>query len=150
MVDAAEPAAPAAPAAAVVRFALAPALAKTTMLDYEKEGDIKLFAKAIVSLEAPFDMRPKHLKLFLEEMSIRASAYGWNDVLDVPKDAANPLDDLDNLITSYGTITLERVRKHAETYLSTQTRAAQDSFMMYQCIMKTLTKEAKERIVLHK
>jgi hypothetical protein len=140
----------AAAAVPAVRFALSPATYSNEMLDYSKVNDIKLYAKAILALDESFDMRPKHLKLFLEELSIRAGAYGWNDVLDIPKDPDNPLADLDNLITSYGTITVVSVRKHATTYVTSNNRAAQDSSMMYLCIMASLTKEAKERIVLLK
>lgn len=142
--------APAEPAPAAIRFALSPATYSSELLNFGNNNDIKLYAKGVLSLDEKFDMRPKHLKLFLEELSIKADAYGWNDVLDIPMNHEHPLDDIDNLITSYGTITVERVRKHAATYVKRENRAAQDSRMMYHCIMASLTKEAKERIVLHK
>ena len=57
----AEPAAP-----SLITFALAPALASNTVLDYTTRDGAKLFPKATEALDTPFDIRAKNLKLFVE------------------------------------------------------------------------------------
>jgi hypothetical protein len=133
-----------------VRFALTPALATNTVLDYSSRAGAKLFDMATASLETSFDMRAKNIKLFLEELSIRSTTFGWSDIMEIPRDLARPLDETDNIMTAYGTIPIARVREHVATYIQTEARAAQDSYQIYLCIMATLTKEAKSRIVLQK
>jgi hypothetical protein len=54
-----------------------------------------------------------------------------------------------NLLTEYGRITLEQVTAHVHTYIATQTRNAQNSYAVYQCIMQSLTETAKQKILLH-
>jgi hypothetical protein len=41
------------------------------------------------------------------------------------------------------------VRDHALSYYLTKSRAVQDSNQMYVCIMNTLTKEGRAKVVLH-
>jgi hypothetical protein len=133
-----------------VRFALTPALSTNTVLDYASRTGAKLFDMATAALETPFDMRAKNVKLFIEELSIRSTTFGWNDIMGIPRDLNDPLIRIDDLMTSFGTITIAQVRAHAATYVDTETRVAQDSYQLYLCIMATLTKEAKSRIVLQK
>ena len=142
----AEAAAPAAP----ITFALAPALASNTVLDYTTRDGAKLFSKATEALDTPFDMRAKNLKLFVEELSIRTVTFGWGHIMGIPKNLNIPLGETDSLLTAYGKITVEKVRSHAESYVASQARGAQDSYQLYLCIMGSLTKEAKSRIVLQK
>ena len=143
------PVAPVAPADPV-RFALSPATYNSEILDFGKANDIKLYAKAIIGLDDKFDMQAANLKVFLEDTGTRVDAYGWQPILDIPKDHLDPLGDVDDLLTSYGTISVERVRRHAETYVGGNSRAAQDSNMMKHFIMNSLTRQAKARIVLKK
>jgi hypothetical protein len=48
-----------------IRFALMPALATNTVLDYSSRAGAKLFDMATGSLETQFDMRAKNIKLFI-------------------------------------------------------------------------------------
>ena len=73
--------------------------------------------------------------------------FGWNHVLAVPPDLANPDETLD-LIQHYGELTLEQVRAFAETYVNNPSRAVQDNAQLYQCLRKSLTKEAETNIAL--
>ena len=41
---------------------------------------------------------------------------------------------------------MKKVKSHAETYVNTQTRRAQDSFMLYNCIMNTLSDGAQKQV----
>ena len=141
-----EPVAPAEP----VRFAMSPATYNSEILDFSKANDIKLYAKATQRLDDKFDMQAGNLKVFLEDTGTRSDAYGWQTILDIPKNHLDPLGEVDNLLTAYGMISVERVRKHATTYVTQECRAAQDSNMMKHYIMNSLTKQAKARIVLKK
>jgi hypothetical protein len=132
------------------RFALTPALAMNTVLDYSSRAGAKLFDMATASLETSFGMRAKNIKLFIGELSIHSTTFGWSDIMEIPKDLAQPLAVTDNLMTAYGTIPIARVRAHVATYIQTEAHAAQDLYQIYLCIMATLTKEAKSRIVLQK
>jgi hypothetical protein len=80
----------------------------------------------------------------------RAAEYGWAVILDIPDDLANITGTTTNLIDSYGTITLAHVRGHVATYLATQSRAAQDSMQLYECLMGSLSKEGRERVTLNR
>ena len=54
-----------------------------------------------------------------------------------------------NLIANYGTITVDQVIAHEEqSYIWSDTRAAQDSYMFYQCLMSSLAPDAKKRIMV--
>ena len=51
-----------------------------------------------------------------------------------------------DLIESYGEISYEEVRAHALTYMHEDSREAQDSFMMYHCLMNSLTDAAQKQV----
>jgi hypothetical protein len=101
----------------------------------------------------PFNVTAADLKPFLTDIGDRARFSGWRDVLAIPKDLDDPdiagRDSTTNLLTHYGCITLKQVRDHALSYYLTKSRAVQDSNQMYVCIMNTLTKEGRAKVVLH-
>jgi hypothetical protein len=134
-------------AAAQVPFALAPALLDNNIIDYSTAAGVKLYGKATEPLKDLYDGNEADLGLFLQQVKTRAEVFGWNHVLAVPPDLANPDETLD-LIQHYGELTLEQVRAFAETYVNNQSRAAQDDAQLYQCLRKSLTKEAETNIVL--
>lgn len=137
------------PAQEPVAFSLAPALAShAQVIDFSTSAGAKLFSKQTAALPHEFDLDPKNLKTFLNELRDRSSMCGWSDVLQVPKDVAAPDHDLVSLLTHHGEITLEQVKAHAITYQSFGVRAAQDAFMLYHCLTKSLSPEALNRINL--
>ena len=128
-------------AAPPVPFALTPAQATG--------GDI--LDKAVAKLsDEPFDCSPEGLFQFLRSLEDRAYKYGWNDeatgIMMIPTDPDNP-DVLSNLLTNYGEVKMEEVRAFEMTYISTQSRAAQDTHMLYACIMNSLSKEGKPKFM---
>ena len=129
-------------------FALTPALANNQVLDYNQPSAIKLYHKATAKLDKEYDCTSSGLKTFLDQINDRALAYGWTHILDIPEDIDSPLEDLTNLMTGYGQVTLKQVQEHAATYIGTHTRAAQDSLQLYYCIMASLTKEAQDKVRL--
>ena len=92
-----------------------------------------------------FDLASSNLKVFLAQIKRRSEMHGWETFFQIPEDPTveDPsAEDLHHVIDSYGTVTLEQVRAHAETYIATETRMAQESYQLYNCIMASLTKEA--------
>ena len=138
-------------AAPPVPFALTPAQATGgDILDMRNAGDRKLYHKAVAKLsDEPFDCSPEGLFQFLRSLEDRAYEYGWNDevtgIMMIPTDPDNP-DVLSNLLTNYGEVKMEEVRAFEMTYISTQSRAAQDTHMLYACIMNSLSREGKTKI----
>ena len=53
-----------------------------------------------------------------------------------------------NLLENYGTITLEQVIESEKTYISKQQRKAQDTYILYQCLMASLSSEAKKKVLI--
>ena len=51
------------------------------------------------------------------------------------------------LPSEYGRVSLEQITKFEETYLGTQQRVAQDAYMLFKCLMDSLSKEAQMKIV---
>ena len=56
------------------------------------------------------------------------------------------LEDPKDLIESYGEVSYEDVKMSVMQYVNTVSREAQDSVMLYQCIMSSLTKEAQRQV----
>jgi hypothetical protein len=127
--------------AAQVPFALSPALVTNEVINYSTSDGQKLCNAAVVSLQDPCDGGEDGLHIFLEQLKTRAECMGWMTILDVPPDLAQP-DEVINVISDYGQLSLQQIRDHATTYVQQQVRAAQDSAQLYQCLMHTLTKEA--------
>ena len=131
-------------AAQVPNFALAPALVGADVLDYTTSAGIKIYKAACDPLPHLFDCSPAGMKVFLSDLHDRAMTTGWDDILGIPTDPNDPTV-LADLCESYGLVTIQQVRAHAATYVNAQSRAAQNSMQLYQCIMATLTKEGKDK-----
>jgi hypothetical protein len=54
----------------------------------------------------------------------------------------------EKVINNYGTISLEQVVKSELQYINEEGREAQDTFMLYKCLMVPLSNSAKKRISL--
>ena len=130
--------------ALVPAFALSPALANRDILDYSSASGAKVYRGAIAPVAIEFDCKSENLQLFLDQIRDRSTTHDWNNILLIPKegDLENPKD----LIESYGEVSYEDVKASVLTYVNTETREAQDSVMLYQCIMSSLTKEAQRQV----
>ena len=129
-------------------FALTPGLVSTDFLDYSKPSAQKLFKNACASLPTTFDMKPENLKVFLSEIGLRSITYGWHPVLDIAENAGQVNSHLHSLLNEYGRISMEQVKDNVLIYHGNPVRAAQDDRMLYTCIMESLSKEAKDKILL--
>ena len=130
--------------AQAVPFALAPAFANPDILNFSEPAAAKLFKSAIEPLSIKFDCSPENLQLFLDQARDKSIVYDWLNILSIPigGDVAATKD----LIESYGEISYEDVRNHALTYMNEDAREAQDSFMMYHCLMNSLTDTAQKQV----
>ena len=136
-------------------FALTPALAVQGVIDMSSSEGIKLYrdgAKALDEKE-PFSCNPTDLYRALKAIEMRAEEYGWKQpmsgILWIPRDL-DDMDDCDLITQSHGMISFEAIKAYEESYLGTETREAQDNHMMYQSIIKSLSKAAKNKIELRK
>jgi hypothetical protein len=131
-------------AAQAVPFALAPAFAKPDTLNFSEPAAAKLFKSAIEPLSIKFDCSPENLQLFFDQACNKSIVYDWLNILSIPLggDVASTKD----LIESYGETPYADVRNHALTYIHEDSREAQDSFMMYHCLMNSLTDAAQKQV----
>ena len=129
-----------------IRFALSPALANRAVLDYNQAAAAKVYKSASAPVSIEFDCKPENLQLFLDQVRDRAIAHEWQNILLIPKEG-NEAESRD-LIDSYGELSYDDVKAHTLTYVNTESREAQDSFMLYLCIMSSLTKTAQRQVRL--
>ncbi len=132
-------------------FALAPALhGAEDFLDFSTSDGIKLYKAMRAPLSQKFDCSSKDLKVFLSAMGDKVEEFGWTNLVEIPQDLEDEDEDAPtrSLLLEYGRITIIDVLQHAATYVNEQTRQAQNSFAMYQCIKDSLTKEAQAKIML--
>jgi len=142
-------------AAVPVVFALSPAMAIPGIIDFASTTGKHIFRFATEKLdEELYDCKPDGMVQFLQSLTVRATEYGWDDdvagILQIPEDPADLLSDTDNLIESYGMITLETVRTFEASYIDRQIRPAQDTYLLYKCLMKSISKEGKSKITIWK
>ena len=138
--------------AANVRFAFAPALAIEGLLDYSKSEHVKIFRGAIKPVsETPFDCEADGLHQFLKDVHDRADEMGWTKgILRIgAEENENEDEDVrENLIDHYGSITLERIIETEEENVVNQGREAQDTYMLYKCLMASLTADARKKVTI--
>eukprot|EP00978_Attheya_sp_CCMP212_P040337 scaffold219054_cov37-Attheya_sp.AAC.2 len=127
-----------------VMFALSHACDVAGIIDTTTSAGAKLFSKGaeaiIIVLSKDirgFDGKGGNLKLFLTYMKQRVNVFGWAAILTIPVDGVDC-----NLLADYGRVPIEDIRSVVSTYIDQPTRNAQNSFMMYECLLKSLSVEA--------
>jgi len=132
-------------------FSLSPGLASVNPIDYETSVGLKLWEKATAELsKEPFDCETSGLHDFIECLRGRANEFGWTtSVLLIPNDIAIPLGDTKNLLDHYGEIDIQHIRNQAYTFITTQSRAAQDSAQLASCLWNSLSQAGRNKISIH-
>jgi hypothetical protein len=124
-------------------FMLAPALANTAAFFYFASSDgAKLFKGATEALNShAFDFEDDSaLRVFLALVLTKSQVWGWNAIFDIPvADAPAATARNWNLLTHHGVVPLDSVRTHAMSHCATPSKRAQDSFMLCQCLLNSLT-----------
>jgi hypothetical protein len=134
-------------------FALNPAQALDGVIDYSHVGGRKMYGYAIRKLdEELFDCNSEGLYQFLQVLGNRSSEYGWDDindgVMNIPENNEDPNAIEHSMITGYGQVTLAQIRIYETTIVDTISRQAQNSYMLHQCLMNSISKEGKEKILI--
>jgi hypothetical protein len=135
-------------------FALAPAKAIEGPLDYNKAEHSKIYKSAIRAVsDDAFNCEADGLFQFLQELQDRSIEMGWMEgILKIPLNNEEVEDEEEveeeNLLVNYGSITLEQVVNSELRYIQDQTRKAQDTYMLYRCLMASLTSEAKKKVMI--
>jgi hypothetical protein len=127
-------------------FALSPAQASNDILDYSTAVGAKLYKEATKALPREYDVDAQGLNHFLASLTSKAREYGWDHILDIPRNPNDPNTPMASMLTNYGEFTLEQLTQYVQTYINGENRAAQDSMMMYQCIWNSLTKVGCDKI----
>jgi len=129
-------------------FSLSPGMATTNVIDYTTTAGQKLWNNATDKLSVElFDCESEGLRDFLELIRARSEVMGWSlSVLSIPVDVNDNLGDTQDFLSHYGEINLGHCREHALTYYNQQTRAAQDSMMLYTCVMNSLSRTGRNKI----
>jgi type II secretory pathway pseudopilin PulG len=145
----------AAGAAPAVNFHRTPMGTINGIIDYESKEGKKHFSMVTAPLfsdDELFDVNPEGLHTFIGKLADRAKDAGFTGnagICTVPVDLQNPLNPpFTNIIRDYGTMTLEHLRAYEETYIHTQARSAQDTKMLYDLLMNSLSKVGRERIAI--
>jgi hypothetical protein len=118
------------------------------VLDLNPGGDgLKTFQKATEPLSTKFDGSTDLLPTFLQSVADRSDTYGWRAQLRIPAGAPPTARDL---ISEYGRITMEEVRARAATWVGTNTRGAQNAYMLYLFLIESLTPKFKSLVILER
>jgi hypothetical protein len=137
-----------------VPFALTPAIAIQGIINYQKTSGRKLYLGATAKLdEELYDCKPEGLFQFLQSLAHRAQNIGWNaedGILMIPDDPADIASAQTYLIDNYGVTTLESIRNFEASYIDRNNRGAQDTNMLYSCLMNSISKEGKTKILIWK
>lgn len=133
-------------------FSLTPSSASQDVIDYSAREGQKLYSKATANFmgDELFDVTPDGLSMFLTNAYEHCAEQAFIDPLDqgimhIPDDPANPTS-YTNLVTNYGEVTMEDIERYETSYMSLQTRPAQDTHNLYRSLMNSLSVAGKAKV----
>ena len=128
-------------------FALAPGR-NDHILDWSNPAHTKQYYKATLPLDSTekFDGQPNKIRLFLVHVEDRAQHFNWQSILTIP--VGHPPISY-NLVHNYGQMSLQDVQTKALTYVRMQGCEAQDAYMLYNFLIKSLTDAFKAQVLLY-
>jgi hypothetical protein len=142
------------------KFALSPGTAFDGVLDYRNEVEASIFFEAIKSLYVDpkecFDCEPENLLKFLDKVESRGKSFGWvkdTGILWVPKESKGRLKFSDkkvSLLENYGSIPHQVIFKWEKSFIEEHTREAQDSYMLADCLLASLSRQGQRKIQARK
>ena len=126
-------------------FVLTPVMASVgTVVDLILRSGSQYFKSATEPLtNVTFDFKdPSDLQIFLDLVLKKSQVWGWNPLFIIPVvNLATCVSVNRNLLSQYGLVPLDLVKDHVLTYYLTPTKRAQDSFMLCQCLLSSLSLE---------
>jgi hypothetical protein len=130
-----------------VTFALSPALASSTLLNYKSEEGIKIYGKgkATAPLDVPFGGDYGALRLFLNKVQQRATRFGWSAILQI-----NQAGQVYSFVENYGLVTLESLKVQATVNEAVNDRSTQNSSQMYTFLITSVTDGLLVKIISKK
>jgi hypothetical protein len=116
-------------------FARAPALAIEGLLDYTRSEHIKIYRSRIKQVsDTLFDCKAEGLYYqFLKDVQDRADKMGWTE---------------EPYLDNYGTLTLKQVTEAELQYIDEGGQPAQDTYMLYKCLVPSLANKARKKVSL--
>ena len=141
-----------------VVFALNPASAITGVIDMKGKVGGKVYEEAVTSLfgkgDTKYGCEPENMLVFLKKLKDRCHKQGWSNpnygILHIPREVVpGPVVPVtDSLLTQYGTISMARIRAFEDSYIRDEVRAAQDTSMLYECLMASLSLTGVRKIMM--
>jgi hypothetical protein len=139
-----------------IPFHLTPMEAIGGIIDYTTKDGKKhhsLVTRPLFSNDDLFDVEPDGLHSFVDGLSDRCVDANLMDETDgicmVPQTLALPFGPpYTDIIRQHGTMNLEYLQQYEATYIHLPTRRAQDTKLLYDLQMNSLTKKGKERIAI--
>jgi hypothetical protein len=128
-----------------IAFALSPALASSTLINYQSGEGIKIYGKATSPLDTLFDGDAGALRLFLSKVQHRATQFGWNAILQITQAGM-----VYNCIENYGQDNLESIHIQATTIEGTNGRDTQNSSQVYTFLITSITDGLLGKVISQK
>jgi hypothetical protein len=129
-----------------VAFALSPALATITLINYGTVEGIKLYGRAWAPLDNLFNGDSASLRLFLYKVQTRATQSGWTAILQISNQAGQVFDFIEN----YGQITIAAIRVQATALEAANSRNTQNSSQMYAFLITSINDELLGKVMSQK
>ena len=90
------------------------------------------------------------MHFLLRVLNQRAKEYDWNDdrkgILNIPEDHRDPRSKRHYMPDEYGQVSLEKIATYENSYLGGNTREVQNSYMLFQCLMNSISREARIKV----
>ena len=126
------------------------------VIDYSTKEGKKFHERAtapILPKDEKFDVEPNKFPIFMHRLAVRAKDLGMTTagtIGMVPADAAQAAADLANIFEDYGSRTYEQVLGYEQTYRALQERQAQDSKILFDMLMSSVSTQGLERVSIWK
>ena len=134
-------------------FALTPTQSVVGIINYSTSEGRNIYRSATKQLtEELFDCNSEDMFGFLKALEERARQCGWDEegmgITSIPVNHADLNTTYTSLLTNHGEISMVIIRKFETQYIALPIRAAQDANQMYTCLMNSLSKTGKQKVVL--
>ena len=127
-------------------------MANANVLDYNTREGQALFRTATESLykdrDDSFDCDAEGLNDLLQLIEDCSNLMGWANIYQIP-DNNDPLQPvIRDFLQNYGVVSIDMIHAHVRTYIVQPTRPAQDSYMLYHCLMNSLSLIGRSKITI--